>query len=130
LRYNAEKHGSTIPPEMAEIAKAVELSNQDPLRLAQSKLATDRLEEALRLFDLELAKQAETQRLLAEGYAGRGRVLAQRNQLKDALGEADRSLAIQFNLSAILLRCAMLRRLRRLEEALATCTEATSKISL
>lgn len=125
VNFNAEKYGAVIPPDMEEIVKAIDLTDQDPLRLAQSKLAVDRIDEALRLFNAGLAKQTDTERYLADAHAGKGLALAQKNKLDEALFEAERSFAITPNLPAILLRCSVLRRLARTEEALTVCSDAT-----
>ena len=124
LVFNAEKFNATIPPDMYEIAKAIDLAEKDPLRLAQSKLARDRLDESLRLFDSGLQQQSDVEQMLAEAHAGRGLVLKHLNRPREALDEADRSLAIRRTSSGLLLRCAMLRNLSQIQDALAACNEA------
>jgi tetratricopeptide (TPR) repeat protein len=124
--FNVEFDGVRITPDLERIAKGVELSNEtDPLRLAQSKLARGKLEDALRFFDRSLAEMKDMEKVIAETHFYRAVALSRLDREEEAIVEADLAHAILPHMSlASFMKCRSLRRLLRFDEALSTCNLA------
>jgi tetratricopeptide (TPR) repeat protein len=125
--FNAEHDDVQVTPDISAIARGVELSGEtDPLKLAQSTLACNKLEESLRLFDKGLLDMKPMERVIAETHFYKAVALSRLKRDEEALAETELALALQPHYaSAFAQKCRSLRVLKRLIEALAACQNAT-----
>lgn len=113
----------------ARIAKGIELSETDPIRLAQGKLALGKFSEAISLFD-EAARESADE--LAEAHFYKARALWAMSQkdpnlYANALEEANLSLGFRPMYSpALVIKCISLRHLKKFDDALRACNDAVT----
>ena len=123
--FNAQNN-DFIPPHLQSIAKAAELSESEPLKLAQGKLALRDFKEAIGLLDKGLAELKNTSQLVADTHFYKARALWGLRRFDEALSELNLSLAITPAFApALSLKCSVLRNLNELDEALRSCERAT-----
>ncbi len=113
---------AAISPKVQAIAKGIELAHSDPITTAQGKLALGQFQQAIELLDQGIP---EEQSALAEAHFYKARSLWALSRFREALGEAEQSLALRPDFApALVIKCAVLRSLKRLPEALDSCNRA------
>jgi tetratricopeptide (TPR) repeat protein/uncharacterized membrane protein YidH (DUF202 family) len=121
---NTDQRSPDVSPDVVRIAKGVELSETDPLKLAQGKLALKNFPAAIALFDKAME---DPQKTLADAHFYKARALWAMGKYDDALDEANRSLSFRPMFSpALVIKGASLRHLRRFDEALSASSDAVN----
>lgn len=127
--FNAEHDSVRITPDVDAIARGVELSGEtDPLKLAQSTLAHNKLEESVRLLDKGLLDMKPMERVIAETHFYKAVALSRLKRDEEALSETELALSLNPHYAiALVQKCHSLRLLNRLKDALAACQKATEE---
>ena len=121
---NTDQRSPDVSPDVARIAKGVELSETDPLKLAEGKLALKNFPAAIALFDKAME---DPQKILADAHFYKARALWAMENYTDAAKEADLSLSLRPMFSpALVVKSASLRHLRRFDDALSAANDAVN----